>query len=96
MKKLVLGMTFFILIFTVVCGADEIRGKVTSPGGDGKTLLISGVTIQAAEAWVEDIQDYPLALKTIAKGQPARERFSTSPAMLQWSSFSLMKSSSIW
>lgn len=68
MKKLVLGMTFFILMFTVVCGADEIRGKVTAPGGDGKSLLISGVTIQAAEAWIEDAEDYPLSLKSIAKG----------------------------
>ena len=60
----------FLTVFAITgaCLADEIRGKVDTVDKIGKRLKISGVIIHTAEAWIENEQDYPLALKDIANG----------------------------
>jgi len=56
------------LAITGISLADEIKGEVGVIDTTAKTLQISGVVIQAAEAWIENEQDYPLALKDIKPG----------------------------
>lgn len=65
-----IGIIVLLIAFAVtgVCFADEIRGKATSVDKSKKTLQISGVTVQATEAWIENEQDYPLVLNGIAVG----------------------------
>jgi hypothetical protein len=65
-----IGMFTFLLAFAItgLCPAYEIKGKVTAVDKAAKTLQISGVVIEADEAWIENEQDYPLALKDIAAG----------------------------
>ncbi|MFA6142259.1 MAG: DUF5666 domain-containing protein [Candidatus Omnitrophota bacterium] len=60
----------FLMVFVAAgtCLADEIRGKVSSVDSSKKELQISGVTIKAADAWIENEQDYPLALENIVSG----------------------------
>ena len=60
----------FLIGFVIAgtCLADEIKGKVSSVDSSKKALQISGVTIKAADAWIENEQDYPLALGNIASG----------------------------
>ena len=57
------GMFTFLMVFVImgVCSAYEIKGKVTAVDKVAKTLQISGVVIEAAGAWIENEQDYPLA-----------------------------------
>lgn len=45
--------------------ADEIRGKVSSVDTAKKTVVISGVSILADDAWIEDERDYPLTLEVL-------------------------------
>lgn len=65
-----IGVITFLLAFIItgVCLADRVKGKVSSVDKAKKTLQISGVTIQAADAWIENEQDYPLVLNGIAAG----------------------------
>ncbi|MDD2688944.1 MAG: DUF5666 domain-containing protein [Candidatus Omnitrophica bacterium] len=65
-----IGIITLLIVFTVigVCLADKIKGNVSSVDASKKTLQISGVTIKAADAWIENEQDYPLLLKDIALG----------------------------
>lgn len=65
-----IGVAVFFIAFIIagICFADEIKGKVTSVDKAKKTLQISGVLIQAGDAWIENEQDYPLALNSIAPG----------------------------
>lgn len=68
MRKI--GVITFLLAFVIteICLADEIKGKVSVVDKAKKTLQISGVLIQAADAWIENEQDYPLVLGSIAAG----------------------------
>ena len=61
------GMIAFLTVFAIagICRADEIKGRVSSVDKSQKTLRISGVIIQAGDAWIENEQDYPLALKDV-------------------------------
>ncbi|MDD5428290.1 MAG: DUF5666 domain-containing protein [Candidatus Omnitrophica bacterium] len=65
-----IGMAAFLIafVFTGICLADEIKGKVSSVDKTKKTLQISGVQVLAGDAWVENEQDYPLALSDITQG----------------------------
>jgi len=65
-----IGIIALLMVFAVsgICLADEIRGSVNSIDEAKKTLQISGVTIKTADAWIENEEDYPLALKDIAPG----------------------------
>ncbi|MDD5196260.1 MAG: DUF5666 domain-containing protein [Candidatus Omnitrophica bacterium] len=65
-----IGIIALLIAFVItgVCLADELKGKVTAVDEAQKTLQISGVVIQAADAWIENEQDYPLSLKEIAAG----------------------------
>jgi ribosomal protein L24 len=60
----------FLLAFAVAgtCLADEIKGTVSAVDSSKNELQISGVTIKAADAWIENEQDYPLALGNITLG----------------------------
>jgi hypothetical protein len=68
MKRIGVVAFFIVFVFTGVCLADGIRGKVNSIDRSKKTLQISGVVIQAADAWIENEQDYPLAISKLAPG----------------------------
>jgi len=68
MRRIGIIALLTVLVLTGVCLADEIRGKVSSVDKAKKTLQISGVSIEAADAWIENEQDYPLALGSIASG----------------------------
>jgi ribosomal protein L24 len=68
MMKTGVAALFIALVITGACSADEIRGKVGSVDEAKKTLRISGVAVQASDAWIENEQDYPLALGSIASG----------------------------
>ncbi|MCX5710768.1 MAG: DUF5666 domain-containing protein, partial [Candidatus Omnitrophica bacterium] len=68
MKRITIVMLLMIFLFIGVCLADEVRGKVSSVDKEKKTLQISGVTILTADAWIENEEDYPLALNSIAVG----------------------------
>jgi len=68
MKKIVAFTLLLTFVITGTCLADEIRGKVTSVDKEKKALQISGVVAQAANAWIENEQDYPLVLGAIAVG----------------------------
>jgi ribosomal protein L24 len=68
MVKIATVVTLIAFIITGACLADEIKGKVSSVDKSKKTLQISGVIIQADEAWIEDERDYPLAPSGIASG----------------------------
>lgn len=68
MSKKIAVIFLMAFMITGTCLADEIRGKVSSVDSSKKELQISGVTIKAADAWIENEQDYPLALKNIASG----------------------------
>lgn len=68
MKRVSLVILFIGFVFTGVCLADEIKGKVSSIDKAKKTLQISGVVIQTVNAWIENEQDYPLAFGSIASG----------------------------
>jgi len=65
-----IGIITGLIVFAVMgtCLADEIRGKVTSVDKTNMTLQISGVTVETGDTWIENEQDYPLALNDIAKG----------------------------
>jgi hypothetical protein len=65
-----IGILVFLIAFaaTGVSSAYEIKGKVTAVDKAAKTLQISGVAIEAAEAWIENEQDYPLTLNDIVAG----------------------------
>jgi len=56
------------LVIAGTCLADEIKGKVSFVDPSKNALQISGVMIQAADAWIENEADYPLALGSIALG----------------------------
>jgi ribosomal protein L24 len=60
----------FLTAFLAVemCSADEIKGKVSAVNKKKKTVQISGVAIQAADAWIENEQDYPLAFDSLTVG----------------------------
>jgi len=68
MWKIVIMALLIAFTVTGVCLADEVRGNVSSIDESKKTLQISGVTIMAADAWIENEQDYPLALGGIVSG----------------------------
>ena len=68
MMKIGVVALFIALVMTGACLADEIRGKVSSVDEAKKTLQISGVAVQAADAWIENEQDYPLALGGMTAG----------------------------
>ena len=61
-------VVFMAFVFTGLCLADEIAGKVSSVDSAKKMLQISGVRIQATDAWIENEQDYPLALNKLVPG----------------------------
>ena len=63
---IIAGLIVFVVMGT--CLADEIRGNVSSVDKSNMTLQISGVTIETKNTWIENEQDYPLALNDIAKG----------------------------
>ncbi|MDD5174087.1 MAG: DUF5666 domain-containing protein [Candidatus Omnitrophica bacterium] len=68
MRRVFIAAVFTAFVFTGVCSADEIRGKVSSINVPKKALQISGVMIQAGDAWIENEEDYPLSLGNIAVG----------------------------
>ncbi len=69
MRKTWVVVLLSVFIVTGVCLADEIKGKVSSIDKTKKTLQISGVTILASDSWIENEQDYPLALGGITPGE---------------------------
>ena len=57
---------FILSLILLISGnsyADEIRGKVSSVDAAKKTIIISGVSVLADDAWIEDERDYPLGLE---------------------------------
>lgn len=62
-----IGMIILLIAFAItgVCLADEIKGKIETVDKEGKILRISGVLIQAADAWIENEQDYPLGISKL-------------------------------
>jgi hypothetical protein len=68
MKRIGVVTLFIAFVFRGACLADEIKGRISSIDASKKTLQISGVLIQAADAWIENEQDYPLALNGIVSG----------------------------
>ena len=68
MKRIGMAAVFMAFVFTGVCLAGEIKGHISSIDVSKKTLQVSGVIIQAADAWIENEQDYPLAIDKLAQG----------------------------
>jgi len=68
MKRISLVAVLLAFVFVGACFADEIRGKVSSVDKAKMSLQISGVVIQAKDSWIENEQDYPLALSGIISG----------------------------
>lgn len=68
MRKTDIVAFLLAFIFTGACSADEINGKVTSVDSSKNTLQISGVIIQTSGAWIENEQDYPLAMDKLMPG----------------------------
>ena len=68
MRRVSIVAVFIAFVFTGVCLADEIKGTVSSIDKSKKILQISGVIIQAMDAWIENDQDYPIAISKLAPG----------------------------
>ncbi|MCK9574289.1 MAG: DUF5666 domain-containing protein [Candidatus Omnitrophica bacterium] len=68
MKRIVTLVFVLVFVISGICLADEIKGKVSAVDKTKKMFQISGVTIQAADAWAENEQDYPLAVTNISLG----------------------------
>ncbi|MDP8299147.1 MAG: DUF5666 domain-containing protein [Candidatus Tantalella remota] len=66
--KTIVAVMILSFAATGICLADEIKGKVSVVNEEKKTVQISGVEIQTADAWIENEQDYPLALDSLAVG----------------------------
>jgi len=68
MRRISAVIVFLAFVFTGVSLADEIKGKVSSINTSQKTLQISGVIIQAADAWIESELGYPLTINKLVLG----------------------------
>ena len=68
MVRMLITILFIFFMFAETCLADEIKGAVGVIDKSKKTLQISGITIQTANAWIENEQDYPLTLNDIMLG----------------------------
>jgi len=68
MKRVGIIAVFIVFVFTGACLADQIKGEVTSIDRLKNTLQISCVIIQAGDAWIENEQDYPLAINKLVPG----------------------------
>jgi len=68
MRRICIVVVFIVFVFTGVCLADGISGKITSVDKTKKTLQISGVLVQARDAWVQNDREYPVALGSLVPG----------------------------